>query len=296
MIIGILSARDRTYHPNMRLLEASRKRGHEARLIHPKHCRPTLADGRMTVEGPAPGPDALLPRIGATINDYALALIRHFELSGTDVINGFSAIALTRDKFLGLETLAADGIPVPRSILVSNPGNLEKAVDELGGCPVVVKALRSRQGKGVFLLEGFPEAADLLDRFDARNRGLLVQEYIPPANRLDVRLLAVGDRIPAALALTPQEGDFRANIHQNGLAHALDPEPALAELALRAKKVLGLDIAGVDIIIARSGDPWVIEVNYSPGFKGLEAVSGLDIAAEIIHYVERVHARKNGDR
>lgn len=296
MNIGILSARDRNYHPNRRLLEASRERGHEAHLIHPKDCRSLLARGGMTIEGPGIRPEVLLPRIGATINDYALALIRHFELSGTQLINGFPAIALTRDKFLGLQTLAAGGIPVPRSILVSNRGNLERAVEDLGGCPVVVKTLRSRQGEGVFLLEHPSDGAELVERFDARKRGLLVQEYIPPAGRMDVRLFVLGDQIPAAAALTPQEGDFRANIHQNGHARIFAPEPALVDLALEAKRALGLDIAGVDVIIDRNGGPWVIEVNYSPGFKGLEAVSGLDIAAEIIHYVERVHARKNGDR
>ena len=287
MHIGILTARDPDYHPNLRLVEAGSELGHRVTLIHPKNCLSTIVSGKPGLEMAVPGdqPDVILPRIGATINDYALTLVRHFELSGFRVVNGFQTILLARNKFLTIQTLADYGMPVPDSHFVSNLKNFERAVVDLGGYPVVVKTLNGRQGKGVILVESSVTAKSVIDNAQAKKQGLLVQEFIASRGREDIRAFVLGDRVIGAMALKPRAGDFRSNIHQNGRAKGMSLNKELTELAIESSRALGLEISGSDIIVDGNGNPRVIEVNYSPGFRGLEAATGLDIASRIIRYV-----------
>jgi ribosomal protein S6--L-glutamate ligase len=230
-------------------------------------------------------PDVFLPRIGATINDYALTLVRHFEQTGVRVVNSFQSILLARNKFLTLQTLASHGMPVPDSHFVSNIKNFERAVEELGGYPVVVKTPNSRQGKGVFLVESSLTAQSIVDQLEAKKQGLLVQEFIGLRGREDIRAIVLGDKVIGAMNLKPEEGDFRSNIHQNGSPKVIALNKKIEKLAIESSKALGLEISGSDIIVDGNGKPRVIEANYSPGFRGLEAATGLDIASEIIRYV-----------
>jgi ribosomal protein S6--L-glutamate ligase len=289
MRIGVLSARGLEAHPNQRLVASGRALGHPVTLIHPKDCLAHVSGDatRIQMKGVPDGLDAVLPRIGATINDYALTLVRHLELSGLKVVNGFHSILLARSKFLTLQTLDKGGIPVPNSFWVSNKVNFEKAVADLGGYPVVVKTPASRQGQGVVLVESRVTAGFIMANLAVSTTGILVQEYIPPETRRDVRAFVVGGELVAAVELSPGKGDFRSNIHQGGNGRRLTPNEDLTILSLSASKALGLEIAGVDMVIRDDGRTQVLETNYSPGFKGLEEITGIDIASRIIAFVVR---------
>jgi len=287
MLIGILSVRNHRYHPNRRMIEAAGEQGHKVSLIHPRDCFFEIAAGRpeLEIRGIDKGPDALLPRIGATINDYALALVRHFELTGIPVVNGFQPVLLARNKFLGLQNLARKGIPVPDSHLIGNFHLFKEAVRKIGGYPVVAKTLSSRQGTGVVLVESSATAEFIIHNLLDKSQGLLIQEYIPTKGRRDIRAFVLGSRVVGAMELRPKPADFRSNIHLTGRGRAVTLGQGLARLAIRSTRTLGLEISGTDIIVDGSGTAKVVEVNYSPGFRGLEAATGQDIASQIINYV-----------
>jgi ribosomal protein S6--L-glutamate ligase len=287
MRIGVLSARGPEAHPNQRLMASGRALGHPVTLIHPRDCVAYLSGGvtGIRMKSAPDGLDVVLPRIGATINDYALTLVRNLELSGPKVVNGFHSILLSRNKFLTLQTLVEAGVPVPDSFWVSNQENFEQAVVELGGYPVVVKMPASRQGQGVALVDSKVTAGFITANLPITTTGLLVQEYIPPETRRDIRAFVIGGELVAAVELRPRKGDFRSNIHQGGNGTRLTPGGDLTILSLRASRALGLEIAGIDMMIRHDGRIQVSETNYSPGFKGLEDITGIDIASRIIAFV-----------
>jgi ribosomal protein S6--L-glutamate ligase len=287
MRIGVLSARGPEAHPNQRLMASGRALGHPVALIHPRDCVAYLSGGaiRVRMKSAPDGLDVVLPRIGATIKDYALALVRNLELSGLKVINGFHSILLARNKFLTLQTLGEAGVPVPDSFWVSNMENFEQAVADLGGYPVVVKAPASRQGQGVVLVDSKVTAGFIMANLPVSTTGLLVQEFMPPETRRDIRAFVIGGELVAAVELRPRKGDFRSNIHQGGNGRRLTPGRDLTILSLSASRALGLEIAGIDMMIRDDGRIHVIETNYSPGFEGLEEITGIDIASRIIALV-----------
>ena len=286
MHIAILSVRDETYHPNSRLMAAAVEMGHRISLVHTRDCLSCIQEGQQTIRLPeADLPDILLPRVGATINDYALSVVKHFELSGTRVVNGFESILMARNKFMGLQRLARQGVSVPDTYLVVTKAGFERSVEQLGGYPVVAKMPSSRQGNGVMLVENQATASFVMNNLLDNTRGILVQEYIPPEGRTDIRAFVLGDRVLGAMSLNPKPGDFRTNIHITGEGRMLTLSPGLSKLAVQSSRVLALEISGCDIILQKNDSPKVIEVNYSPGFRGLEHVTGMDIAKRIIHYV-----------
>ncbi|MDQ1335170.1 MAG: ATP-grasp protein [Thermodesulfobacteriota bacterium] len=285
MDIGILSVRDEKYPPNQRLMEAASQSGHRAKLIHTRDCLSEIEGGRLklNIRG-CERPDVLLPRIGATINDYALGVVRQFELSGVPVVNGSGAIFLARHKFLSLQALTAAGLPVPNTRLVVNPSGFHDAVKGLGGYPVVAKMPSSRQGSGVVRVDSPVISEFIMENLRDNSRGVLVQEYMAPEGRRDIRAFVVDGGVLGAMELRPNIGDFRSNIHLTGMGKGVTLDPDMSELAIRSARALGLEIAGTDILVDRQGSPKIIEVNYSPGFRGLEAATGLDIASRIIGY------------
>ena len=286
MHVAILSVRDETYHPNSRLMAAAVEMGHRISLIHTRDCLSCIQEGQQTVKLPEVDlPDILLPRVGATINDYALSAVRHFELSGTRVVNGFESILMARNKFMGLQRLAKQGVNVPDTYLVVTREGFERSVEQLGGYPVVAKMPSSRQGNGVMLVENQATASFVMNNLMDNTRGILVQEYLPPEGRTDIRAFVLGDRVLGAMSLKPNPGDFRTNIHITGQGRLLTLSPGLSRLAVQSSRALALEISGCDIMFQKNDSPKVIEVNYSPGFRGLEHATGIDIAKRIIHYV-----------
>ena len=290
MLIGVLSVKNHRYHPNRRLMEAAKALNHQAVLVHPGRLFMGVDDqglriGHLRRHFQA---DVILPRLGATIKEYGLTMIRHLELLGIPVINNYQSILLARNKFLSLQTLFKSGVPIPESAYASNWSNFERAAAKLGGCPLVIKAPNSRQGRGVFLIDSIQKHRPLLNSFLDRGQGLLIQKYSPPEKRRDIRIMVVGKKVVGAMSLIPRKGDFRANIHLKGRADKVLLTKAMSNLAIRSVKALGLAISGVDMIEEDDGMLRVVDVNYAPGFKGLERCTGKDVAIEIIKYVTSI--------
>jgi len=290
MMIGILSVKSHRYHPNRRLMEAAKALNHQAILVHPGRLFMGVDDQALRIDHVrrAFSADVVLPRLGASIKEYALTMIRHLELLGIPVINNFQSILLARNKFLTLQILSKRGVPIPQSAYASNWSNFAAAAAKLGGFPLVIKAPQSRQGRGVFLIDAVERHRRLLNGFLDRGQGLLIQKFIPTEKRRDIRIMVVGKRIVGAMSLIPRKGDFRANIHLKGRAERVLPTRAIANLAIRSVRALGLAISGVDMIEEEDGMLRVVDVNYSPGFKGLERCTGEDVAIEIIKYVTNI--------
>jgi ribosomal protein S6--L-glutamate ligase len=290
MRIGILSVKNHRYHPNRRLMEATRALNHEAALVHPGRLFMGVDDQGLSIDHLRKDfqADVILTRLGATIKEYGLTMIRHLELLGIPVINNYQSVLLARNKFLSLQTLFRSGVSIPESAYASNWSNFEKAVDKLGGCPLVIKTPSTRQGRGVFLINGIEKNRPLLNGFLGKGKGLLIQRFIPPDKRRDFRIMVVGKRVVEAMSLTPRKGDFRANIHLKGRAEKVHLTEAMSNLAVRSAKALGLAISGVDMIEEEDGMLRIVDVNYAPGFKGMERCTGKDVAIEIIKYVTRL--------
>ncbi len=291
MVIGIFSVRNSRFHPNRRLIQAAGELGHRAFIVHPENCLSEINSGRLGLKSPFEDrqADVLIPRIGARISEYAMTLIRHFELMNISIVNGFQSILLAKNKFQSLQALVNAGIAVPDSYFVSTFKNFRKAVDRLGGYPVVAKTASSRQGAGVVLVQSAVTAEFIMQNLLIKGQGLLVQEFIPPHKRKDIRAFVLGSHVIAAMELAPRAKDFRSNIHLGGRASTVTLSRELAELAVKSTLALGLEISGADIVVDRNGTAKIIEVNFSAGFRGLEASSGLDIASEIIQYVSQRH-------
>jgi len=293
--IGIITVRDGGYHPNRRLLEATHQAGHQAALIHPYRLWPMTAGGRLglTGENSARRPLIVLPRQGAQIGDACLSLIRQFQYQGIALINDADAVGIARNKFLTQQALTAAGLPCPDAVLVNEAPGFFQAVDQLGGFPVVVKQVSQRQGQGVLRITDSTDARRrALPALD-RRRGLMVQRYLSPDRRRDVRALVVGGRLACAATLVPPADDFRANFHLGSDMQATRLSAELEHAAVTAAAAVGCDVAGVDLMIDRHDRPFIVEVNYAPGFRGMEAATGLDIAGRIIGFAaNRYHQTK----
>ncbi len=274
-------------------MEAAREQGDLPLLLHPARVALTLSRqgfGLLLPRG-RPLPHVVLPRIGSTIGDFPMALLRHLEAAGVLMVNGSEAVDRARSKFRTLQALAARGVPIPESRYASNERNLASAVRDLGAGPWVMKAAQGRQGRGVFLAEDLPAARRLLrERPPSPGEGLVLQAYIPPEERRrDLRILVLGDRADSAMALRPRRGEFRANIHLHGRAEGIRLSRDMERVAVEAAGAVGLDIAGVDVIENKGGALLVVDVNYSPGFKGLERCTGTDIASRIVAFATSSH-------
>lgn len=296
--IGILTVRGMNYHPTMRLAQAAEQRGCGIVAVHPYTVWPAFRKGLPVLSGNSSvqGLDAVLPRQGAEIKDASLPLISHFELMGVPVLNTRRAIERARHKFYTLQTLAAQGLPVAETIFATAPEGVADALQHFGAAGAVVKPVSGRQGSGICRMQAGIRLPSQLQAELDQGRGLLVQQFIAPQGRQDLRVLVLGDQVAAAMALRPAANDFRANFHLGGQARAIAPEPAIADLAVRAAQSMGLEIAGVDIINNAAGNAYVNEVNYAPGFRALEAATGQDIAAAIIAHVLTFvpHGRSSG--
>lgn len=289
--VGIITVRDTQYHPNRRLAEAARSRGHAVVDIHPYRYWPGYYEpGKATLlhDNPMHLPQVVLPRQGADVGPSCLPLIRHFELMDIPVVNGFEAVRISRHQFYTLQALHRAGVPFPESVFINSAKGFYRAVDALGGYPVVVKQVSKRQGMGVLKVASPIQANEVVAaHFKAPRKerpGLLLQRYLAARGRRDIRVLVVGHRVAGAQVLTPVHGDFRSNVHLGGQGRAFAMTDAIEDLSLRAVEAVGLEIAGVDLMVAEGESPLVGEVNYAPGFKALEATTGRDIAGKIVDY------------
>jgi ribosomal protein S6--L-glutamate ligase len=263
--------------------------GHETYLLHPRRVH--AATSNAADARPRELPHVFLPRIGSTIDDGELSAVLHLERAGIPAVNGFRALAVARDKFLSLRELDAAGIPVPGTRLVTHLSQLPAAVRAVGGFPLVMKATRGRQGTAVFLVRHAARARALVENPPGPAPGVVVQEYLPAAARGDGRIVVVGGRAVGSMRRIPRPGEFRANAHLRGTGVPWDPPRRWIDLALGAAEVLGLAVAGVDLMEGPQG-PVVLEVNTTPGFRELERAARVDAAGEIIRHAARMACRR----
>lgn len=287
MRIGILS-RDARLYSTRRLVEAGTNRGHEVQVVDALKCYMNITANQPSVhyKKKVLTFDAIIPRIGASVTAYGTAVLRQFEVSGVYSVNESIAISRSRDKLRAHQLLARKGVGMP----ITGYAHAADATDELigfvGGAPLIVKLMESTHGKGIVLAETEKAAEGVINAFRGLNANFLVQEYIKESKGSDIRCFVVGDKIVAAMQRTAKEGDFRSNLHRGGTASSVKLKPEERALALKAAKVMGLDVAGVDIIRSAHG-PLVLEVNSSPGLQGIERVTGKDVADLIIEYIEK---------
>lgn len=307
MHIGILSRNPKLYS-TQRLAAAARARGHQARIIDttsvavhigrdglPRVEPQILVDGipglAATVD--LPPLDAVIPRIGASVTFYGLAVVRQYEAAGVPTTASSEAIARSRDKLHSLQLLAQARLPIPRTAVVARPEALFAAVEAVGGLPAVVKLIHGTQGRGVVLAHHLATVSALLQRVEELNRQAIVQEFIAESGGRDLRLIIIGNRCIAAMERRAPDGEFRANLHRGGTAVPITPDAHTIRLATAAARVHGLAVAGVDLIESGRG-PLILEINSSPGLEGIEHVTGVDVAGAIVEYIER--AARHGGR
>lgn len=226
---------------------------------------------------------AVIPRIGASITGYGMSVVNHLESMGVVVVNRGPAIARSRDKVRCLQLLAGGGLDVPRTVMVYGGSPLNRVVEEVGGLPCIIKVLRGTQGVGVMIANTLAEAETIVRTFWELGHDVCVQEFIAESKGRDVRALVVGRRVVGAMRRTAKAGDFRSNLHRGGEAKAAELEPAYAQAAVDAARLVGLEICGVDLLEGREG-PKVMELNSSPGFEGLERATKQDIAGAIVQH------------
>jgi len=298
MNIGILTINDFNFHPNSRLRQAAKEHGHNIILINPYDMTAGIAKGEFeySIDKIAENLDVVMPRQGSPMGDYGLVLLRQFNQLGIPLVNDLNGITITRNQYISLQILASCGILVPDTCFITKKELFLEAVNKVGGFPVIVKQVDGMGGDGVIKINHEKEAIFSLKRHLKEKKGVLVQQFIPCENRIDIRVLVIGGKIAGAMKLEPRHDDFRANIHQKGRAQKFDISKDIKQLAIKAAKACDLEIAGIDLIIEKNRRPLVIEVNYSPGFRGLEAATGLDIAKQIIDYVTSIHGHNKHTR
>ncbi|MBM3583416.1 MAG: 30S ribosomal protein S6--L-glutamate ligase [Alphaproteobacteria bacterium] len=288
MRIAILARRANLYS-HRRLVEAGEARGHEMRVINTLRCYMNITSLRPEVRyrgEKLEGFDAVIPRIGASVTFYGLAVLRQFEMMGVYPLNESVGVGRSRDKLRALQLLARAGVGLPVTGFAHSPDDTLDLVRIAGGAPLVIKLLEGTHGRGVVLAETDAAATSVIDAFRGLDAHFLCQEFIKESGGSDIRAFVVGSRVVAAMRRQGKEGEFRSNLHRGGSASVVKITPEERSTAVRAAKTLGLNVAGVDMLRSNHG-PVVMEVNSSPGLEGIERATGKDIAGTIIEFIER---------
>ncbi len=281
--LAVLS-RKKSLYSTRRLLEAANARGFRTRVIDVLRCDLALESGhaRLYHRGEEiRGLSVAIPRIGASVTAVGLSVVRHLEAMGVPLVNGAGAIARRRDKLAALQQLAAASVRIPRTVLARGGGDVHSLVAQVGGLPAILKLIQGTQGVGVMIAHSAAEVESILGTLWDLGQEILLQEFIGESRGRDIRALVVGDRVVGAMRREARRGEFRSNLHRGGLGTALQLPEEHAQAAVRAARVIGLDVAGVDLLESKDG-PAIVELNSSPGFEGLERATGLDIAGEIV--------------
>lgn len=228
--------------------------------------------------------DAVLPRIGASITYYGNSVVRQFEEMGVFCVNTSNGIGNSRDKLRSLQILSRHNIGIPRTTFVTDKKDVLPAIERVGGAPVVIKLIEGTQGIGVLLAESTKAAESIIELLQSQKQNVLIQKFVAESKGKDIRAFVVGDRVVAAMRRVAQGQEFRSNVHRGGLAEAIELDENYRETAVRAAQILGLRVAGVDMLEGAKG-PQIMEVNSSPGLEGIETCTELDIAGAIIDHI-----------
>ncbi len=282
--LAIISRGPRLYSTR-RILQEARARGIDVEVCDPMKFTLTVSNQSMEVlyKGSRFEFDAVIPRIGHSITKHGVSILNHLEHLGIWTANSSQGILHSRDKLHASQIMARNRIPVPTTVYVRDIFDVEHAIEQVGGLPVVIKVTQGTQGEGVFLRHTQYEARSLVQGLLVTGRSVLIQQYIAESHGRDIRAFVVGDKVVACMRRRARGREFRSNFHLNGTVERVDLPPEYEEAACRAARVLGLNIAGVDLLEGRDG-PLVLEVNSSPGLEGIEKASGVNVAAHIVDY------------
>ena len=287
MNIAILSRNKNLYSTN-RLFNAGTKRGHRINVIDYLRCYINIGENQTAIyyDGKKLGRyDAVLPRIGASQTSYGTAIVRQFEMMGDFVINKSDAIKSSRDKLRSLQVLAKHGIDMPITGYASHTMDIHDVIEKVGKTPLIMKLLQGTQGNGMVLAETMKAAESVMNAFKQVDADILIQEFIKESSGVDIRVIVVGKKVVAAMQRVAPEGEFRSNVHRGAATKHINLTPEEEEIAIKSTKILGLSVAGVDLMRSKRG-PLVLEVNSSPGLQGIELLTGADVAGEIISFIE----------
>jgi len=288
MKIAILSRNTKLYSTK-RLVEVAKQRGHEAIVLDVLHCYMNIASHKPQVHYKGEvieNIDAVIPRIGASVTFYGTTVVRQFEMMGVYPLNESVAITRSRDKLRSLQLFSRKGIGMPVTGIAHKPDDVEDLIKMVGGAPLVIKLLEGTQGIGVVLAETKKAAESVIEAFMGLKANILVQEFIAEAGGADIRCFVVDDKVVAAMKRQAKDGEFRSNLHRGGVATVIKITPEERSTAVRAARIMGLNVAGVDLLRSNHG-PVVMEVNSSPGLEGIEQATGKDVAGLIIEFIEK---------
>lgn len=286
MKIAILSRAPRAYS-TQRLRAAAIDRGHEVKVLNTLRFAIDLASdepdlqfrGRRISEY-----DAIIPRIGNSITYYGTAVVRQFEQMDVYTPNTANGIANSRDKLRANQILSRHGIAMPATAFVRNRADVIPAIERVGGAPVVIKLLEGTQGIGVILAPEIKVAEAIVETLQSARQNVLIQHFVKESKGRDIRALVVGDRVVAAMRRSAKGDEFRSNVHRGGSVERVDLGEEYERTAVRAAQIMGLKVAGVDMLESDEG-PLVMEVNSSPGLQGIEEATNLDVAGAIVDYI-----------
>jgi len=287
MNIVILSRNKNLYSTN-RLFNAGTKRGHRIDVIDYLRCYINIGENQTAIyyNGNKLGHyDAVLPRIGASQTSYGTAIVRQFEMMGDFVINKSDAIKSSRDKLRSLQVFAKHGINMPITGYASHTMDIHDVIEKVGKTPLIMKLLQGTQGNGMVLAETMKAAESVMNAFKQVDADILIQEFIKESSGVDIRAIVVGKKVVAAMQRVAPEGEFRSNVHRGAATKHINLTPEEEAIAIKSTRVLGLSVAGVDLMRSKRG-PLVLEVNSSPGLQGIELLTGADVAGEIISFIE----------
>lgn len=284
-----LLCRNATLYSHKRLVEAAEARGHKIDVIDHLRCYIDIAssDPEVHYNGESlKGYDAVIPRIGASVTFFGSAVLRQFEMMGVYPLNESVAISRSRDKLRSLQLLSRDGVGLPTTVFAHRTSDANELLKLAGGAPVIIKLLEGTQGIGVVLGETPRAAESIIQAFGGVQTNILVQQFVKEANGEDIRCLVIGDKVIAAMMRKGKDGDFRSNLHRGGSAKLIKITPKERATAVKAAKAMGLNVCGVDMLRSNDG-PVVMEVNSSPGLEGLENATNVDVATQIIEFLEK---------
>ena len=284
--LAILSRGPKSYSTR-RFKEAALQRGHQVDVLDTLKFAIDLQEGIPDLyfrQKVLRDYDAVLPRIGASISYYGTAVVRQFQEMDVFCANTAHGITNSRDKLRSLQILSRHHIGIPRTTFVRDRKDVLPAIERVGGAPVVIKLIEGTQGIGVLLAESINAAESIIELLQSQKQNVLVQKFVAESKGKDIRALVVGDRVVAAMRRVAQGQEFRSNVHRGGIAEAVELDDQYVETAVRAAQILGLQVAGVDMLEGKNG-PQIMEVNSSPGLEGIESCTGLDVAGAIVDYI-----------
>ncbi len=288
MKTAILSCAPKCYSTR-RLREAAEQRGHKVRVLDTSRFAIDLQANKPDLyyrQKRLSHYDAVLPRIGASLTFFGTAVVRQFEQMEIYCANSSSGIANSRDKLRSLQILSRHEIGIPETTFVRDKKDVLPAIERVGGAPVVIKLLEGTQGIGVLLAETVKAAEAIIELLQSQKQNVLIQKFVAESKGRDIRAFVVGDRVVGAMRRVAQGQEFRSNVHRGGRAEMVTLEPGYAKTAVHAAQILGLGVAGVDMLEGNDG-PQIMEVNSSPGLEGIEGCTKLDIAGAVVDYMDR---------